>query len=103
MENSINAILSMDKEARELERQAEERRRTVSQTVARHRQDLQTAYEEGAAEAVRYTQEEQDKRLASERAAIDARQAAALSEMAEQVKRQHDGWVADLVRRVTEE
>ena len=75
----------------------------VPQTVEEHRRDLATAYEHGAAEAVSYTEEEQNKRVAAEKAAVNAEQARLLGAMAARVEQMHDAWVQELARRVTEE
>ncbi len=103
MEKTIRAILDMDKQARDMEEAVLRQRQEVPQTVEQHRRDLQTAYEHGAAEAVSYTKEEQDKRIVREKAAIDNRQTELLTAMAVQVSRMHDLWVQELTRRVTEQ
>lgn len=92
-EETVQAVLAMDREAGRLEDAAEEKRQTVSQTVERHRADLTTAYEQGVAVAVREMQEEQKKRLITEKALIDQRQIECLAAMAEKVEKQHDKWV----------
>lgn len=102
-DQSIQAILEVDRQARLQERQAEEKRRNVEATVAQRRQDLQTAYESGAAEAVAYTKEEQNRRLTAEKARIDARQMELLSAMAARVEEKHDEWVSMLADCVTEQ
>ncbi len=102
IEKSIAAILQVDKQARQQEEQAEEKRRRVEDTVAQRRRDLQTAYENGVREAEAYTREEQSRRLAAEKAAVDARQMELVAAMAARVEQMHDIWVADLAARVTE-
>ena len=103
MESSIRAILDMDKEARRLEEQAQEKRRTAPQTVEQHRRDLDAAYESGVAEATEYVKGEQTRRVRQEKTRIDARQTELLAQMAAQVEQQHDAWVAQLVQAVTEQ
>ncbi len=103
MDRSIRAILDTDRQARALADAAEQRRQNVPQTVEEHRRDLATAYEHGAAEAVSYTEEEQNKRVAEEKAAVNAEQARLLGAMAARVEQMHDAWVQELARRVTEE
>lgn len=103
IEKSIEAILTVDKQARQKEAQVEQQRRRVEDTVAQRRRDLQTAYERGVAEAVSYTKEEQARRLSAGKAAIDARQTELLAAMAARVDSMHDTWVAELAARVTEQ
>lgn len=103
IEKSIAAILQVDKQARQQEEQAEEKSRRVEDVVAQRRRDLQTAYENGVAEAVAYTKEEQSRRLTAGQAAADAKQTELLAAMAARVEEMHDTWVAGLAARVTEQ
>ena len=98
---SIEAILAVDREARQKEESVARRRQQVEDTVAQRRQDLQTAYESGVAEAVAYTKEEQSRRLTAGKTEIDARQTELLAAMAARVESMHDIWVAELADRVT--
>lgn len=103
IQNNIRAILETDRQARRMEEQTEENRRQIPQSIEQRRHDLQMAYENQIKEAVENCREEQKRRLATEKAAIDARQTQLLAAMAEQVNKQHDCCVDSLVKRITEQ
>lgn len=103
MESGIRAILDMDRQACRMEDEAKAQRREAPAKVELHRKDLAAAYASGVEEAVAYAREDQAKRLKQEKAKLDARQAELLAAMAAQVEQQHDAWVAQLVRAVTEQ
>ncbi len=98
--NTVETILAMDREARRMETAAEEKRQAVAETVARHREDLNTAYEQGMETTIRGMQEEQKKRLYAEKVAIDTHQMECIAAMAAKVEQQHSQWVKALVDAV---